>query len=134
MAILGQYGNIGYGTYLTFKGNTYCVQSIEGPSTEIPDDIEITHSCSTAKQYVPGILDNGELTMEILFDPQNPVVPDRTTNQLVVVFPRKDPLSPVVGKFICQAFVKSAPVSVPNQDKMTQSVTFRLTGAGTWVY
>ena len=58
----------------TDSGSTYTavgqVRDISGPSLS-QDTVETTHHTSTAayRTYVPSLLDGGEVTIEILFDP-----------------------------------------------------------------
>jgi hypothetical protein len=42
----------------------------DGPSTENPE-IDVTALTSTAKEFIGGLIDYGELTLQLNFDPNN---------------------------------------------------------------
>jgi hypothetical protein len=132
MADRGDYADIGWGITLTWDGDTWRVLSVDGVGEEA-DSIEKTHSGSTdaRKEFFAGLVDAGEVSVEVNFDPDNALVVDRTTRELVVTFPPKTGQS-TGAKWTCDAFVMSAPSAGEVADRMTQSATWKLTGVPTW--
>lgn len=139
---VGDYADIGLGTFIDFGGTEYCIQTVDGPNTEIAEDIEVTNSCSQQKEYIPGIPDGGTITMTINFDPAQPIIPDRVEKPFTLWFPlkkeyvdRNGNVVPGEGfrrRYVTRAYVKTAPVSIDVNNVMTQSATFKITGDEQW--
>lgn len=109
------------------------VKSFDGPSTQNPE-IDVTTLASTAKEFVPGLIDFGDLSMDCNFDPEN------ATHQQVMADMEASP--PTVSNwritfpnptrnYTWQAFPKSFPVSGQVDGVYSGKLTLRLSGART---
>lgn len=130
MATRGVTADIGHGTTVTWNGDSFCIQSIKGPSVEV-DVVESTTSCSTDgwKEFFGGLLDAGTLDVEINLDPN-----------FSPAFGVKAPLTmnfpiPAGGSsgasFACDAILVGMEDSVDTAGKMMQTIKFKLSGKPT---
>lgn len=133
MATYGTYSDIGHRTSVAWNSNTYYLISMDGPSGTT-DAVETTHSGTTdySKTFMPGLNDEGEITLNINFNPDEPAVTrSRTVSNLVATFPPKTGQTNG-ATFTCSAFVTAASVAVQIEGRMTQTVTWKLSGVATW--
>lgn len=115
------------------------VVNFGGPSAEADMiDVSAHDSASAWRDYVAGLLDAGELTMGINFDPNEATHNDdsgglwndfksRASVSYALVFPT----TPAVNVEF-DAFVRRYEVNSPHDDKLDATVVLKLTGEPTW--
>lgn len=115
------------------------------------DDIDVTNLKSTAKEYLVGLPDNGEATLQINFNPQDPVhqflndhagtstrlqfmvgLSDGTAAPTNVAGVLTTPTNRTTAKFT--ASVKSFRGSIKANDADRATCSLRISGAITWHY
>ena len=108
------------------------VASWSGPRFD-RTDIDVTHLASDAKEYLAGLKDPGEFTMEVNFNLSDPgqkklwdALDTPGAQPVKVTFP--DP----GGDLAFNATVKGFETSGNADDKITGSITLRITGDVTW--
>lgn len=108
------------------------VTGFDGPTTEA-NEIEVTTLSSTAKEFISGLVDNGEVTLNVN------AVPDDSQHRQI----RNDIEAGTVRNYQIDfndgtttnttytfaAFVKSFPFSAAPDDKLTGTITLRITGS-----
>lgn len=104
----------------------------DGPGSENPE-IDVTSLSSTAKEFLPGLKDNGELSVELNFDPANSshqqISADQEASPPTVVNWRISfPTSPIIT-WTFPAFVKSFSPASGVDAALTGSLTLRIAGA-----
>ena len=136
----------GHGTIISFApipdrtpealiGN---IMSISGPD-QSRDTIDTSTMDSAAKwrEFISGMLDAGEITMEVNYDGasggdantlQARLVAD--IEQWTITF--NDVGAEAASKYVVDGFVTALGTATPFDDKITQSVTIKLTGAATY--
>ena len=106
-------------------------KSWSGPSTENAE-IDVTSLTSTGKEFIPGLIDYGDLTLELLFDPNNAthqqLFTDAEASPPTVTGWRIQFVTPTIN-FYWSAFVKSFSISGEVDGAITGSLTLRLSGA-----
>jgi hypothetical protein len=114
------------------------VTSIEGPGLDSDViDVSAHDSASAFRDKVIGLLDAGEITLRLNFDPANATHKDaaggllndyrtRTSQTWALVFPT----TPAVN-WTFTAYVKAFNPSLPHDDKAEASATLVITGAPT---
>lgn len=129
----------GYGVSLgIYNGSTYDavaqVRDISGPGATL-DTIEVTHRDSGGvKEYVGGLLDNGEVTFDIIYDPDDTTHDDganglqglqiaKTVKQMRLTLPDATPTT-----FTFNALVTKFEPKAPLNDAFTADVTLKVTG------
>jgi predicted secreted protein len=130
-----------YGTVLNRGGVPIAnVQSISGPGLTLDTEDVTTHDSSSAwEEVVATILRSGEITLDIVYDPNaathkyasGGLLYDmvlRTATAYTLVFPSS---GTVTWSF--NAFVTGFEPSAPHDGALTASVTMKLTGAPTLV-
>lgn len=125
--IISRETSLGSGSFVAVAN----VRSFSGPSGENPE-IDVTTLSSTAKEYIGGLIDNGELTLELNFDHDN------TTHQQAIADQEASPptttgwritfANPTVN-YTWPAFVKSFSISGEVDGVYQASMTLRLSGA-----
>ncbi len=127
---------IGYNTdFSIYNGSSYDlvaeVTSITWPGYS-RDAIDATHMNSEDqfREYIPGLMDAGEVTIELNYVPNHADViiaalTAAATGQFKITAANG---ANVVFKAIVTAYQPQAPVD----DKMTASATFKITGKPTW--
>lgn len=117
---------IGYSTSFTFSGFTAEIISLDGFSLA-RDAVERTHMESPEqwREYMPGLKDAGELSLEIAFDPGETPLIAGTTGTGTVTWPDS-------STWACSMFLTAFSPTAPIDDRMTASVTFKLTGEPTF--
>lgn len=98
------------------------------PPNSQADEIDATHFQSLAREYILGIDDNGECTFEMNFVPgsisEQKILAAKAAKErraTRITFPNG-------SEWSFDALVKGYEPAVPADDKMTCSVTFRVTG------
>ena len=129
-------GNIGHGSTL-IGGTTGTVGNVisitVGGRTRHMIDISTMDSTNLFREFKAGMADEGEFTAEINFDDTagtiatalNTAFQARTSETWTVTFPG--------GKtFAATGVISSYDINDPFDDKITMSITVKLTGKGTW--
>lgn len=137
---------IGHGT--TFEINTSVLNSPDQwvaiaevvsvtPPSLSRDAVDATHSTSPEKwrEFIPGLRDGGEVTLEVNFIPSG-----IGTSQIIDTFNSDDkvqarinfPDSPVTT-WQFEAFITAFEPDAPFDDKMSATVTFKLSGKPAFV-
>jgi len=129
-------GNIGHGTTLagSTTGTIGNVQTITiGGRTRDMIDISTMDTVDLFREYKAGMADEGEFTAEVNFDDTTGVIAtavnsafqNRTSETWTVTFPG--------GKtFQATGVVSAFDINDPFADKITMSITIKLSGKGTW--
>jgi hypothetical protein len=112
------------------------VQDFSGPGGEAAD-IDITSFDSTAKEFLIGLRDEGNFTINVLRDitntAQTNLIADRasrTQRKLVVDFSTNSVTSSAVGsRLTMDAYCKGFAVSGGADDAVKAAINFRITGA-----
>lgn len=109
------------------------VISISGPSAQNPE-IDASDLDSTAKEFIPGLTDNGEVALKLNYASDNTVhralrtafiaVP-ATTKQFVIEFTDTAP----VTRWEFQGFIKTFAITMGVDAKVEADVSIRVTGA-----
>jgi predicted secreted protein len=129
-------GQHGHGSSLSIGGTTVGnIMSVSGPS-EARDPIEISTMDSATKfrEFIPGMLDAGEITMEINYDGAD----GGTANDLDTMLRATNTNYSVVvtfddtSTFTSVGFVTALGHAIPYDDKISQSVSVKLTGVPTF--
>lgn len=113
------------------------VTSINGP-TDAAEEIDVTHLRSTSgyREFIQSFKDAGEVPLEVNFLPNDATQDELTGLRAAYVAGDVDTYRinyPVAGKTCTfQAFVKTFPTSAVVGEKLSASVTLRITGAPTW--
>lgn len=124
--------DIGHGCTVTFSGFVGVYQEIDGPGLE-RDAVETTHMTSTSgyREFIPGLIDAGEVTAPLNFDPNtNPPIAS-AAGTLTITWPIPDGGS-TGATWACSAFVTSYKPTAPVDDRMTCEITWKLTGVPTF--
>lgn len=127
---------IGYNTkFAIYNGTTYTdvaeVTSITWPGYA-RDAVEATHLTSddTFREFVPGLMDAGEVSIEMNYLPSSSdVIIAALTAATVGQFKITAPGGVNV---VIKAIVTSYQPQSPVDDRMTASATFKITGKPTW--
>jgi hypothetical protein len=124
--LLRRESSLGSGSFTTIAD----CKSWSGPSTENPE-IDVTSLTSTAKEYVGGLVDFGELTLELNFDPNNAthqqLFSDMEASPPTVTGWRITFVNPTIN-YTWSAFVKSFSISGEVDGVIAGSLTLRLSG------
>jgi hypothetical protein len=131
---------IGYGAEWWFDNSSAVLTRVaEVTSVGLPNpqqsDVEATHFASPnrTREYIPGLIDNGEITFEINFDAgsasdlmiSEAMTSGEVRDQMVSV-----PTSSGTNQeFTFPGIVKGYEKSVPIDDRQTATVTLRVAGA-----
>lgn len=128
-------GSHGHGASFTIGATTVAnIIAITGPDqTKDPIDISTMDSTSKFREFIGGMLDAGEITFEINYDGSaagttdalNTLYVATATETMTVTFPDTS-LWAAVG------FITALGHAVPFDDKITQSLTVKLTGVPTY--
>lgn len=126
------------GTY----ANIAQVLDISGPGVQA-DQIQVSHRDSTWRKYLPGLVDGGEVSFDIAFDPN-----DASHDPTVTTSMYADCINQKAGNYkltfpgagtatttcILNAFVTKFETSEPVEDALTASITLKINGALTWAH
>lgn len=130
---------VGTGALLTFGTSTssFSIISIDGPSGRSRPSIPTSHLRTTNDDtFIPGNLaDPGELEFEYLYDPLtasgNAVDMNDPAETLTVVWASTGTAT-VGGKWSASGFVTGHTINTPMEDRITATVTYKLSGAVTF--
>lgn len=129
--------SIGYGTYFHISEDnestwTEIAEVFDiTPPNDTVDEIDATHmqSPNRTREFIPGLIDPGEASFEMNFVPGSPsdlkVAALKVAGTRVkcrVTFPNS-------VKWVFSAWVSAYEPAVPTDDKMTATVTWRVTGS-----
>lgn len=128
-----------FGTLLKIAGTTVAgVTNIGGPGLTL-ETIDVTNHSSTSawREFVGGLKDGGEISLDIVFDPAAAthknasggllyLLTTRASASFTITFPDAAPTT-----WTFAAFVTSFEVGAPVADGLTASVTLKITGAPT---
>lgn len=114
---------LGYGSTVTFSTYVAEIKSISISSEK--EDIDVTHmqSPDLRREFIGGLLDPGELTLEVNFDPTQPDPMTLGDDQLVVTWPDSSTWT------WPSASANGYDVSAEVGDAMTATVTFKLSSS-----
>lgn len=138
-------GKIGYGVTLMVGATTAAVTAtvLLGGLTNVPppsfsrEAIEVTNQSSpdATKEYIPGLRDPGELSMELNWEPGNAtddvlqtMTDENAPRYFEEVFTQVTP-NRIVSFY---AFLTGYEPGVPVEGKMTATITLRVTGKPIW--
>lgn len=135
---------IGYGSRLYLGSNALItatftelgeVTNISGPNYST-DSVDVTHMQSPDgfREFVCGLTDPGEVSFDFNYVPGNPT--DEILDELYDIDPVSRKRSwkitfPNGGQFIFQGFMTSWERTSPTEDKMTSSITVKVTARPT---
>lgn len=132
---MAEYGQIGKGQTLGIaavgESPTYTllakVRDISGPGSKV-DSIESTHSTSTAVEKIPGFLDNGDVTANLVYAPaQTTVVRSHLRSRRMFEWTMSDG-----AKYHFTGFVTALGKTSPYKDLITQDMTIAISGEVTF--
>lgn len=125
--VISRETTLGSGSYVAL-GN---VKSFDGPSTQNPE-IDTTDLSATAKTFIPGLVDYGDLSMDVNFDPEiashQQVFTDMEANPPTVTNWRITFANPT-RNYTWNAFVKSFSLGGQVDGVYSGKVSLRLSSA-----
>jgi len=141
VAALGIVVQFGTTTGTTTSATLANVTNVSGMDSDA-EEIDVTaHDSSGAyREFVPSFIDAGEVSFDINFDPRNAT--HRATSggilwlrdqRIIAPFKIKFPGTPT-DSVSFMGFVKSVPFDGPFDDKLSATVTVRVSGSATWAY
>lgn len=114
------------------------VRDISGPSLSA-DDIDLSHRGSSVKTYKPGMLDGGEITLDIVYDPDSATHDDSARGGLPYALTgryreqfRLDFADTTPAKATFYGYVTGFQPKTPMNDAQTADVTIKVDGAVAW--
>ena len=127
----------GHGAILSFDATAVGnIISISGPN-QSRDSIDISTMDSTAKfgEFIPGMLDSGEITVELNYDgtalgTANTLQTWKTNTAATVLITLYN--GTATATLSCSGFITSLGHAIPFDDKVTQSLGIKLTGSPTY--
>lgn len=128
-----------FGTLLKFGATTIAsVMDISGPSLTL-ETVDVTNHSSTSawREFVGGVKDGGEISVEIVFDPVAATHKNASGGLLYLLTTRASGsfslTFPDAGATVWSftAFVTAFEVGAPVADGLTASVTLKISGAPT---
>jgi hypothetical protein len=122
--------DLGTGTTLTYSGFTYEITniSVSGITREVIETVHLSTAPAGAgeigsKTYIAGDLsDPGEVSVEGHFNPDDTPPIEAVASNLTITFPSG-------ATWVASAQLTSFDVTVPTEEKMTFSSTFKLVGS-----
>ena len=120
--------DIGYGATLAFGGFTSAVRSISGMSLSV-DAVETTSmtSASEFRTYIKGLSDGGEVSADLLFDPNEtpPTLEEKGTLTVTMPIPAGDSSG---ATWVADAVCTGYDPDIPLDDAMSASCTLKISG------
>lgn len=126
---------IGYGVTLETTTSTGVlsigyIRSISGPSAAI-NDVDTTTLDSTGgfRTFIPGLIDGGEVTCDMLYDPSiesHKTLGTRFKARTSATYTITDPSTTAGAAFT--GYIKGLSREIPLDDVITCSVTFKVSG------
>lgn len=122
--------------------NVAQIKDLSGPSAQ-SDQIEVSHRDSRWRRFVSGMRDGGEVSFDVVFDPDHashdPLVTGSLWNLLEegavgvfrIVFPG---VGTATTTATFSAFVSNFEITSPLEDGTGGAVTMKITGAVTWAH
>ena len=93
--------------------------------------VDCTHQGSSAREYIPSdLIDAGECTMTILFEPGVVVPVAADPEEITITFPFVS-ASSTKGTWVCDGFITSYSATATLEERMEGSITVKWTGTGT---
>ncbi len=126
-------GNAALGTVIAIGAISPVTEvvSFDGPSAS-SDTYDVSNMASTAREFVAGLIDNGELTLEINYDPGvHDAIADLVggaSQATTITFP--DAAATVVT--IASSFVTGFAPSGERDGILTATVTLKISGTVDW--
>jgi predicted secreted protein len=125
-------GTHGHGTTLSgaTTGSIGQILSVGLPDQSV-DDLDVTTMASTNKwrEFIPGLKDAGSMTLQLLYEKAN----YNTVQGALGAAPEEWTITlPDGSTFVCSGYIKSSGGDSPHEDKITQSVTLKLSGEPTF--
>ena len=121
----------GHGATITIGGTSVGqIVSISGPN-QTRDSIDISNMGSTSKwrEFIPGMLDAGECTVDVVYD--GTTIATFLAAQLTATANTVSVTFPDAGTWTAAGFMTSLGHALAYDDKITQSVGFKFTAAPT---
>lgn len=134
---------VGYGTTLTFGSDAAGFNSWSAAIHEAanlgPEEAsvhDISESGNTAadryRKKIAGMIDSGELTLTIVFDPSDTTIPiGGDADSVTITFPVQTSGN-TAGKVEFDGFVQSVGTPIPIDGAIMQEITIAISGAITW--
>lgn len=132
----------GFATVLQVDNSGYTaigqIRDLAGPAMML-DTIESSHRDLSSKKFVAGLIDAGEVTFDIAYDPDLAThsataapglvyyMVNRTAKSFKVLFPDTSPATATFTALVTK-FTPKAPMN----DLLTADVTLKISGAITW--
>lgn len=130
----------GHGTTFSLGGTTVGnIMTIGGPEISRDAlDVSTMDSTSKAREFIPGMLDSGEITLELNYDGTaagtgNLLAGQMTATTLetmTIVLPAQGALG--TSSWAISGFLTGLGNAIPFDDKVTQTVTIKLSGLYTY--
>lgn len=116
---------LGYQSQLSFS--SFIAEITSMSISQEAEQLDVTHMQSPGfrREFIAGLIDPGELTVEVNHDPSIPDPMDLGANPLVITFPNGETWS------WPSATATGYEVEVPVAEQMTATVTFKLSSAKT---
>ena len=124
--------SVGTGITIAFATSTFTASVVDfSPIFENSvESIECTHQGSTAREFLPSdLVDAGECTMSILFEPGVVVTVGAASEEITITFPFVTG-STTKGTWVCDGFITSYSATATLEERMEGEVTIKWTGAG----
>ena len=121
--------DIGTGLTMAFATSSFTAEitSVSPPNRSRPS-IDTTHMGSSTRTFMPGdLVDGGEVTMEVHFDPDMDVPVDQPAEQITITFPLADGGS-TAANWQFPGFVISDTPQAPLDDKMVSTIVIKVAG------
>lgn len=124
--------DVGTGTSVVFatSGFNAYITGVSGPGSS-RESIETTHLGTTGgKTFIPGDLyDGGEVSLDVMFDPSLtiPMFAGQQPETITITFPVPSTLS-AGATWSFAGFITDHSPTIPLEDKMTASITIKVTG------
>lgn len=99
------------------------------------DSLDSSDMDSTDKfrEFISGMADEGDLTVEVNYDGANAGIADALDTAYQLGTAETWTITwPDGSTFVCSGFITSLGVATPFEDKITQSLTIKLSGKGTY--
>ncbi len=126
-----QYDSDGVPTFVSVEG----IRNISGPNPSVGDKDVTTHDSDGKREFVPGTIDPGEVSLDLVWDPDSAAGQAWLESQLGVrnklfkiIYPSTDS-----QEYTFNGYVKSLSQEAPEDDELVRTVTIKLSGAITKV-
>lgn len=122
---------IGTGTVVEFTTSGFVADLLGVSWSQSRESIQASHMGTTGQhEFIPvDLSDGGEISMDIAFDADDTPPIDLVPETVTITFPLKTGTTPATWSATC--FCTSFDLSDPFEDKMTASLTLKVSGATT---